>query len=140
MILGATLGLLAAVGFGTSAVFARLGLRFMRSGTGTLVSLVVGVILTTSIAVSLHWKEMLALPAVAFLWLALSGLINFPLGRLLNFTGVSMVGVSRSAPIVGSSPLWATALAVGIGGESLNLPIALGTAAIIGGLALILSQ
>ena len=138
--LGVVLGLLAGAGFGAGAVFARLGLRDIRATTGTLVSLVVGSLVTTAIAVSLHWEQIVALAGVAFLWFMLSGLINFPLGRLFNFTGVSIVGVSRSAPIVGSSPLWATILAVGIGGESINLPIALGTVAIISGLAMILSQ
>ncbi len=137
---GVVLGLLAGAGFGAGAVFARLGLRDIRATTGTLVSLVVGSLVTTAIAVSLHWEQIVALAGVAFLWFMLSGLINFPLGRLFNFTGVSIVGVSRSAPIVGSSPLWATILAVGIGGESINLPIALGTVAIISGLAMILSQ
>ena len=138
--LGIVLGLLAGAGFGAGAVFARLGLRDIRATTGTLVSLVVGSLVTTAIAVSLHWEQIVALAGVAFLWFMLSGLINFPLGRLFNFTGVSIIGVSRSAPIVGSSPLWATILAVGIGGESINLPIALGTVAIISGLAMILSQ
>ena len=138
--LGVVLGLLAGAGFGAGAVFARLGLRDIRATTGTLVSLVVGSLVTTAIAVSLHWEQIVALAGVAFLWFMLSGLINFPLGRLFNFTGVSIIGVSRSAPIVGSSPLWATILAVGIGGESINLPIALGTVAIISGLAMILSQ
>ena len=77
---------------------------------------------------------------MAFLWFLLSAFINFPLGRLLNFTGVSLVGVSKSAPIVGSSPLFATVLAISVGGESINAMIALGTVSIIGGLVLILSQ
>ena len=138
--LGVTLGLLAGLGFGASAVFARLGLQNVKASTGTFVSLVVGSLITMLFAVSLHWDEILTLTGVAFLWFMLSGLINFPLGRLLNFTGVSLVGVSRSSPIVGSSPLWATILAVSIGGEAINLPIALGTVAIIAGLGFILSQ
>ena len=138
--LGVTLGLLAALGFGTAAVFARLGLQHMRASTGTFISLVVGSLLTSAIAFSLYWEVIFALAGGAFLWFLLSGSINFPLGRLLNFTGVSLAGVSRSSPILGSSPLWATILAVSVGGETINLPIALGTAAIIAGLGLILSQ
>ena len=138
--LGVALGLLAGMGFGASAVFARLGLQHIRPTTGTLVSLIVGSLVTSVIAFSLHMDRILALSGVAFLWFALSGLINFPLGRLLNFTGVSLAGVSRSSPIVGSSPLWATILAVSIGGEAINAPIAVGTVAIIAGLGLILSQ
>ncbi len=77
---------------------------------------------------------------MAFLWFLLSGVINFPLGRLFNYLGVSMAGVSRSAPIVGSSPLFATIAADSLLGETINATIALGTAGILAGLALILSQ
>ena len=58
----------------------------------------------------------------------------------MNFTGVHLAGVSRASPIVGASPLFATALAVTLTGEALNVPILLGTVSIIGGLTLILRQ
>jgi uncharacterized membrane protein len=138
--LGVLLGLSAALGFGIAAVFARVGLQDIKATTGTLVSLVVGTIITMALAFVFHTDAILKLAGVAFLWFLLSAFINFPLGRLLNFTGVSMAGVSKSAPIVGSSPLFATMLAISIGGESLNTMIAIGTLSIIGGLAMILSQ
>jgi uncharacterized membrane protein len=138
--LGVALALSAAVGFGTAAVFARLGLQHMRSTTGTLVSVIVGTIIVMTLALVIHWDAILALAGVAFLWFLLSGSINFPVGRLLNFTSVSLAGVSKSAPIVGSSPLFATALAITVGGESINAPILVGTFAIIGGMTLILTQ
>ena len=137
---GVALALSAAAGFGFAAVFARLGLQHMRSTTGTLVSVIVGVVIVMTLALIIHWDAVLALAGVAFLWFLLSGSINFPVGRLLNFTSVRLAGVSRSAPIVGSSPLFATALAITVGGESINAPILVGTFAIIGGLTLILTQ
>ncbi|MCH8309514.1 MAG: DMT family transporter [Chloroflexi bacterium] len=138
--LGVILGLSAALGFGVAAVFARVGLQDMKPTTGTLVSLVVGTAITMALAFIFHAQAIFDLAGVAFLWFLLSAFINFPLGRLLNFTGVSLVGVSKSAPIVGSSPLFATVLAISVGGESINAMIALGTVSIIGGLVLILSQ
>ena len=138
--LGVLLGLSAALGFGIAAVFARVGLQDIKATTGTLVSLVVGTIITMALAFVFHTDAILKLAGVAFLWFLLSAIINFPLGRLLNITGVSMAGVSKSAPIVGSSPLFATILAISIGGESINTMIAIGTLSIIGGLAMILSQ
>ena len=138
--LGVILGLSAALGFGVAAVFARIGLQDMKPTAATLVSLVVGTIITMVLAFIFHAEVIFELAGAAFLWFLFSAFINFPLGRLLNFTGVSLVGVSKSAPIVGSSPLFATVLAISIGGESINLMIALGTVAIIGGLVLILSQ
>ena len=137
---GILLGLTSALGFGTSAIFARLGLQHMRPTTGTLVSLIVGSVVTLTLAFAFHSNEIVGLAGIAFLWFLLAGVVNFPLGRLLNFTGVSLVGVSKASPIVGSSPLFATILAVTIGGESISLPILAGTLSIVGGLGLILSQ
>ena len=51
-----------------------------------------------------------------------------------------MVGVSRASPIVGASPLFATILAVTVGGETVTVTLMIGIVAIIGGLALVLSQ
>ena len=138
--LGVILGLTAALGFGASAVFARLGLQHLRSSTVTLLSLIVGTTITMSIAFALHSGEIFALSGVAFLWFLLLGAITFPLGRYLNYTGVSFAGVSRASAIIGASPMFAVILAVTLTGESVNAPILLGTFFIIGGLALILSQ
>ncbi|MCH7787742.1 MAG: EamA family transporter [Chloroflexi bacterium] len=138
--LGIALGLSAALGFGLSAIFARLALQHMRATTGTLISLIVGTVIAMALAFAIYPDKILGLSAVAFLWFLLSGFINFPLGRVLNYVSVGLVGVSRSTSIVGASPIFATTLAVTIGGESLSLLTLLGTFSIIGGLALILSQ
>lgn len=138
--LGATLALAAALGFGASAVFARIGLQHMRPTTGAFISLLVGIAVTLTIALVFHFDDILALGGIAFAWLLLSGTLNFPLGRLLNFTSVNKIGVARSAPIVGASPLFAAILAVTLGGESMNLYIFAGTLVIIGGIALIVGQ
>ena len=138
--LGIALGLSAALGFGLSAIFARLALQYMRATTGTLISLIVGTIIAMALAFAIYPDKVLGLSAVAFLWFLLSGFINFPLGRVLNYISVGLAGVSRSTSIVGASPIFATTLAVTIGGESLSLLTLLGTFLIIGGLGLILSQ
>ena len=138
--LGITFGLLASMGFAASAVTARLGLQRIRTSTSTLISLVVGSLVTMVLAFSFYSGEILALEASAFLWFALVAFVNFPLGRLLNYTGVGLAGVSRASPIVGTSPLFAMALAVLFVGETVNVFNLLGTLSIIGGLVLILSQ
>ena len=138
--LGVVLGLSAALGFGGSAVFARLALQHMRPTTGTLISLTVGTVIMAVIALALHPSEIFALSGVVLLWLLLSGIINFPMGRLLNYTGVRLAGVAGASTIVGASPLFALVLAVSIGGESVNLLTLLGTFSIVGGMSLVLSQ
>ncbi len=78
---GILLGLLGAFLFGSSPIFARLGLQYVRTTTGTFTSLLAGSVLLGILAVPLHAREMLNLPVAALLWIALLGLLNFPLGR-----------------------------------------------------------
>ena len=138
--LGIVLSLAAAAGFGGSAVLARIGLQYVSPVTGTFISLLVGIVITTTLAFFFHYEDIVSLAAIAFAWFLLVGILNYPLGRLLNYNSVSKVGVSRAAPVVGASPLFAAGLAVAFGGETMNLPIFVGTVAIIGGIALIVGQ
>ena len=77
--LGILFGLSAALGYGASAVLARLGLLHIRSTTATLVSLVVGTTITMSLAFIFDSKAIFALGGVVFLWF----------GALKFFPGVS---------------------------------------------------
>ena len=138
--LGAAMALTAAMGFGAAAVFARIGLQYMRPTTGAFVSLLIGIAITLTLALVFHFDDILALSGIAFVWFLITGTLNFPLGRLLNFTSVSKIGVSRSAPIIGAAPLFSGVLGVTVGGESMNLFIFTGTLIIIGGIAMIVGQ
>jgi drug/metabolite transporter (DMT)-like permease len=138
--LGVLFSLAAAAGFGGSAVLARIGLQYVRPVTGTLISLIVGILITTILAFVFHYDDIRGLAAIAFAWFLLVGILNYPLGRLLNYTSVSKLGVSKSAPVVGASPLFAAVVAVTFGGETMNLPLFVGTVAIIGGIGLIMGQ
>jgi transporter family protein len=132
--------LLAAVGWGTGAVFARLGLQHMRSTTGTVVSLAAGVVMVGSLALAVNRDIMFTLPVVALLWFLLLGTINYPLGRYFNFLGVHLAGVSRASPILAAAPVVAVILGITLGGESLTPFIGLGTVLIIGGVVLIVTE
>ena len=138
--LGIGLSLLAGVGFGATAIVVRLSVQHMRPLTVTVVSLVVGAAISVTVAVIVDGGAMVRITAAALPWLIASGLLNFHAGRLLNFTAVSLAGVSRSSPIVGATPLFALVLAVLLGGETVNAAIIAGTLAIIAGLGLVLSQ
>lgn len=138
--LGVLFALSAAIGFGATAVFARLSVQHMRPTTGTLMSLVVGTIVMLTIALALEGADVLFVEPAVYPVLFLAGFTSFIGGRLLNFVAVSKIGVSRSSPIVGASPLVATVLAVILAGESVNMPIVLGTVAIVLGLGIVLSQ
>lgn len=137
---GILFSLLAASGFAATAVFARTALQRMSAPYGTLLSLFVSTVAAITIAVVLHPDEMLGIGVVALGWLFLVGFLNFPLGRMFNYTSVTMVGVSKASTVVATSPLFATILAVIILGERVSPITLLGTVAVVGGLALTLNQ
>ena len=137
---GIIFSLLAASGFAATAVFARTALQRMSAPYGTLLSLLVSTVAAIAIAAVLHPDELLGIGAVALGWLFLVGFLNFPLGRMFNYTSVTMVGVSKASTVVATSPLFATILAVIILGERVSPITLLGTVAVIGGLALTLNQ
>ncbi len=138
--LGILFALSAAVGFGATAFFARLSVQHMRPTTGVIVSLVVGVICTSVFMLVMDGSAALSLDWTDFAIIFLVGCASFLGGRLLNFVSVSKIGVSRSAPVVGASPLFAVLLAILISSETPNLPVAVGTISIITGIVVVLSQ
>ena len=137
---GIILSLGAALGFGTAAVLARSGMQNIGSTSATLVSVASSAIITMTVAFIFHTPEILALTAGTFLWFLLAGAINFPGGRLMNFTAIRLIGASKATVVISTSPLFAATLAVFLTDESLNLLVGLGTAAIIGGVMLVVTQ
>ena len=84
-------------------------------------------------------RDDFALSSTAIGWIALLGLLNYLLGRFLNFNSIRLAGVSRAAPLLAVAPLVAVTLGVLLGGESLSPLIALGTLTIVGGVVLIVT-
>ena len=138
--IGILFALCAAVGFGATAFFARLSVQHMRPTSGVIVSLVVGVLCTSVFVVVMDGGEALALEWAQFALLFLAGFASFVGGRLLNFVAVSKIGVARSSPVVGASPLFAVALAILLLGETPNLTVTVGTISIIIGVVVVLSK
>ena len=132
--------LMAATLWAITAIFVRLGLRHMPSSVGTLISLVVSFIVVFFIALVMDHKSLFSLPAVAFIWFAAHGVVNFLGGRFLNFTGVSMAGATRASPFVALSPLFAMVLAMVVLKERPSGIVVMGTVAIVLGVILIVSE
>lgn len=138
--LGIGLALVSALGFGATAVLARIGMRHVRPTTGTVVSLIIGALVTMVIAASLHAAEIATLAAAAFGFMALNAALSYPGGRLFNFIGVQLAGASRASIIIGAAPLISAGLAVWILGEEVNAQIIGGTVLIIVGIGFVLSS
>jgi drug/metabolite transporter (DMT)-like permease len=92
------------------------------------------------LAVVFNLDEITTLVAIAFFWFALSGLLNFALGRFLNSVSIQQVGVARATPLFSTAPLFATILAIIFLGETITPWLLLGTATIVGGIILITSE
>ena len=138
--IGIALALVCTLGFGATAVFARLGVQYVPVGPGTLVSLIVSTIVTAAVTVAFQPADLVTITGTGLFLAFVVGLLSYPTGRLLSFTGVRLVGVSRSSTIVGAAPLFATAIAVAFAGESVTIPLLVGSVSIVGGMTLILSQ
>lgn len=132
--LAVILAVAAAASWGFSAVMVRLGLRHISTTIGTLISLGAGLVFTAMLALALQWREVQALSLRAVLLFGVIGILNFPMGRFLNYLAMSKLGVGRSTPVLASAPLFAVLLAVVVTGESLRLPTLAGIALIVSGL------
>ena len=143
MLLSLGLACIAVLGFGSSAVLARLGMEAMRPMPSALVSLVASTLLAGSLALIFEFRTIIALPAVAMVWLLGNGILTYMGGRSQQYIAISLVGASRVTPIVGAAALFAALYAIlftrfGVPGfnEQLNALIGVGTVVVVSGLAL----
>lgn len=130
------LALLSALGFGSAAVFARVGMLGIKPLPSTLISAVASFIPSAILAVIFAFSDIRALPAIAFLFFLGHGALTFLGGRAQNHVSINLIGASRSSPFVGSGALFAAILAIIFLGESLHPVVALGTVGVVGGLIL----
>ncbi len=130
------LALLSALGFGSAAVFARVGLQGIKPLPGTLISSVASFVPSVVLAVVFAWSDIIALPAIAYLFFLGHGVLTFLGGRAQNLLSIDLIGAARSSPFVGSSALFSAILAIIFFGETLHPVVALGTLGVVGGLIL----
>ncbi len=137
---GAIFAALASTSWAAGACFARVGMQQVGSRSGTVISLATGFVTISLVAWVMDSQALFAVSGSTVLWFALLGLIQFPGGRFLNYTGIRLAGVARATSISGSSPLFAALLAIFFLGERVTFSILLGTVAVAVGLALVMSQ
>ncbi len=133
-VLPVILALAAAVSWGFSAICVRAGLRYIPTTLGTFVSLIAGVLLAWLAVLAWQRDAIGELGLEAIVLFGLIGVVNFTLGRYLNFLSVSQLGVTRSTPLVASTPLFSMILAVTLTGEDVNLLTLAGTALVLAGI------
>ena len=140
MLMGILFALLSSVTFGSSAVFARVGLQYIGPLIGTLIAVFTSLIFVSMAVIAFDLDSLISVSFVAVLWFALLGILNFPLARNFLFLGLRAIGASRASAIGASSPLFALIFIVTILRESVTVPLIIGTFSVIGGLVLVLFE
>ena len=143
MLLSLGLACIAVLGFGSSAVLARLGMQAMRPMPSALVSMVASTLLAGTLALIFELDAIIAMPAIAMVWLLGNGVLSYIGGRSQQYVAISLIGASRVTPIVGSAAIFSAIYAItltriGVTGfdEHLNVLLGVGTIVVVIGLAL----
>ena len=94
--------------------------------------------LATILALIFNLSDIDDLPIWAFAWFALLAFMGYPMARLFNYTAISMIGATRTAPMDALRPVFSLVLAIVLLGERPNLLVGLGTPVIVIGLVLVI--
>ena len=128
------LSLASGLGFGSSAIFARIGMQGMSPLSSTMVSVVVSFLPTAILALLFAFADIKGLPPEAFLWFLLLGVVNFLGGRTASFQAIGRIGASRTAALQGTAAVFATFFAITITGERPHFIVLIGTFTVVTGL------
>ncbi len=131
--LGILLAILSTLAYGSSGVFARLGLQYFKPLNGAILSLYASVASALLVTLSFEPQALIHISLSAALWFALVGLVHFAGGRYFSYLGVGYIGASRAAALRATSPLVSMILAIVFLREVLTIPIFLGTILIVAG-------
>lgn len=118
-------------------VTARFGLQRADPAVGAMMALAASVTMFT-LVIPATGAEFPAF-GVHYLWMAAGGACNPGLFFILFFVGISKLGVSRAAPIKGSSAIFAALLAMAFLGEEPTWYNLAGIFLVVGGIAVISS-
>ena len=137
-------GILFALGastvWGMANVWIRLALRDMRPTTSAVFSLFAGLLLLIPLSFLLHRDDLTAMTLGAVVAVFFYGMTNFLMGRFLNYSAISRIGLGRSVPIVSASPVPALLLAILLLGEEVNVLLIVGALVVVSGVLLIVTE
>jgi drug/metabolite transporter (DMT)-like permease len=137
---GECFALTAALLWGTIPVFVRKGLSHASASVAVLLGLLASLPLLV-LVFSFHPRPVTqAVAPQAALLFAMVGLLGSGLGRVFNYLGVARLGAARATPLINSSPLFTTVLALVFLREQITLKIVLGVLCIVGGIAILTGQ
>ena len=137
MLYGECLALTSAVLWGTIPVLVRKGLSHSNASVAVCLGLLASAPLLL-LVFSVHPRPVMqAVAPQAAAWFAAVGIMGSCLGRVFNYLGVARLGAARATPLINSSPLFTTILALVFLREQVTLRILLGVLSIIAGIAVL---
>lgn len=135
-IIGAGLATLAAFGFAIQFLCIRIGTADGDVADAVLVTLLCNVVLVVPLVGVLYRGGFLELyTTTALVAFAGAGVLGLCLARICLFTGVKLIGASRTSPIAASNVLFATVFAYVFLGERVAIAHLAGIVLIVGGVA-----
>ena len=137
MLYGEGLALTSAVLWGIIPVLVRKGLLHSNASVAVFLGLLASVPLLF-LVFSFHPRPVTqAVAPQAAVWFAAVGVMGPCLGRVFNYLGVARLGATRATPLINSSPLFTTILALVFLREQVTLKILLGVLSIVAGIAVL---
>ncbi len=140
MLYGECLALTSAVLWGTIPVLVRKALPYSSASVAVLLGSLASVPLLF-LVFSFHPRPVTqAVAPQAAVWFAAVGILGPCLGRVFNYLGVARLGAARATPLINSSPLFTTILALVFLREQITLKILLGVLCIVAGITVLTRQ
>ena len=134
--MGVALALLGALGLASTVVLSRKGMPGVHPLLTNIVIVLVGIPVVMVLVLAFAFSDIGDLPRAVLPWIALLGVVQLSVGRSTGFFAVNMIGASRTSLFFGVQAPFAALLAVTLGGESLSILVAVGTAVLVVGLLL----
>jgi len=125
--LGIVLGLISAAAFGANTIVTRRGMFRVSSNYVTTITVFSGPIFFLIIAsITGDIFRLRQIPWIAYLFLALSGVIHFALGRTLAYRAIQLIGSTRSNLVTSLHPIVTVILAMLILRETVTFIMVIG--------------
>lgn len=132
------LAIIAAFFYGVSMITARIGLQDMDTFSGAIISMILS--FAGSLLLIVFWVPVEHFVNWTLIYFIIAGLSGPCVGRFLLFVGINRVGSSIASTLYSIKPLFSAFAAVLILGEKLTTAIALATAIMVAGLAMVSSK
>jgi len=140
MLYGECLALTTALLWGTIPILVRKALPYSSASVAVLLGSLASVPLLF-LVFSLHPRPVTqAVAPQAAVWFAAVGILGPCLGRVFNYIGVARLGAARATPLINSSPLLTTILALVFLREQITLKILLGVLCTVAGITVLTGQ